>query len=53
MSVLGNGKLRSSFRKLRYGAENGVPAQEHDQKIHQVKLHSGKLSSLSHISVVF
>jgi len=35
MSVLGNGKLRSSFRKLRYGAENGVPAQEHDQKIHQ------------------
>ena len=53
MSVLGNGKLRSSFRKLRYGSENGVPAQEHDQKMHQVKLYSGKLSSQSHISVVF
>ena len=51
MSVLGNGKLRSSFRKLRYGAENGGSTQDQEQKL-QVKLDSGKLSLQSHISAV-
>eukprot|EP00092_Neocalanus_flemingeri_P054502 GFUD01064198.1.p1 GENE.GFUD01064198.1~~GFUD01064198.1.p1 ORF type:complete len:887 (+),score=170.61 GFUD01064198.1:94-2754(+) len=33
MSVLGNGKLRSSFRKLRYGTENGGSTQDQEQKL--------------------
>jgi len=31
--VLGNGKLRSSFRKLRYGAENGGSTAGQEQKV--------------------
>lgn len=30
--MLGNGKLRSSFRKLRYGAENGGSSLDQEQK---------------------